>query len=195
MASLTQTIEQQTKEITTEAARKRKKREAKERIKNIAYNVIYNKFYKRQEEPLLTYLKLNNLEERQKFLNDLPVIYKIQNDYINEQEASEIYTKELNRLFKVFKENKKYIDQQDIEYLQEIEAEEIEEPEELEEIEKQPINKTTYIQNTLNEIPTIELLGALGTICIEFVKIPLALVSFIFGFTTEMARPTKRKRR
>lgn len=192
MASLTQTIEQQTKEITTEAARKRKKREAKERIKNIAYNIIYNEFYKRQEDPLLIYLKLNNLQERQKFLNDLPILYKIKNDYINEQEASDIYTKELSRQFKVFKENKKYIDQQNMEYLQEIEAEEIEEETPK---EKQPISKTNYIQNTLNEMPTLELLGALGTICIEFIKIPLALVSFIFGFTTEMARPAKRKRR
>ena len=184
MASLTQTIEQQTKEITTEAARKRKKREAKERIKNIAYNVIYNKFYKRQEEPLLTYLKLNNLEERQKFLNDLPVIYKIQNDYINEQEASEIYTKELNRLFKIFKENKKYIDQQDMEYSQEIEAEEIE--------EETPKKKAKY--NILSDYKINNIFNVLefiGIVTIKVFEIGIYLISGFFYFIYAMLKPLK----
>ena len=190
MASLTATIQQQTKEITSEAVQKRRKREAKERIKNIAYNIIYKEFYKQQETPELVYLKLNNIRERQKFINDLPAIYKIQNDYITEQEASDVYTKELNRQFKVFKNNLKFIEQQDNEYLQEIEAEQIEEEKNQ---PQQTTDKTNYIYNTLNQFPTLEFLGALGTIFIEFAKIPLALVSFIFGFTTEMARPRKRR--
>lgn len=190
MARLTDTLQQQTKEIVSEAAQKRKKREAKEKIKNIAYNIMYIDFYKQQENPILVYLKYNNIRQRQKFIDDLPAIYKVQNDYINEQEASEIYTKELNRLFKVFKENKKYIDQKDLEYMQEQEAEQTEK-----ETQPHSINKVNYIYNTLNQFPTLEFLGTLGTILIEFAKIPLALVSFIFGFTTEMARPQRRKRR
>lgn len=187
MASLTDTLQQQTRAVVSETAQKRKKREAKEKVKNIAYMTLYDKFYKSQEEPMLIYLKYNNIRERQEFIDNLPVIYKIQNDYINEQEASEIYTKELNRLFKIFKENKKYIDYKDNEYLQQQEAEETEQTQEQ--------NKLNQIQNTIQLMPTYKTLGTLGLIFIELTKIPLCIISFLFGFITELLKPYRRRKR
>ena len=185
MARLTDTLQQQTKEIVSETAQKRKKREVKEKVKNIAYFTLYDKFYKQQEEPLLIYLKLNNMEERQKFIDDLPAIYKVQNDYINEQEASEIYTKELNRLFKIFQNNKKYIDQQDNEFLQEQEETEEIEQEETEEIKNNNILSDYKINNFLNA------LEFLGIATIKIFEIGIYLIFGFFYFIFEMLKPIR----
>lgn len=131
MGALTMEIEKVNNSFLTEKQQKRREKEQKQQYEQELFNKFYNYFKSRQHNYELNYKYFNNIHKREELLN---TICKNSNNimYLNT-----IYSKKLKEVYKIFKDNFEYIQEQ--------------ESNEQEEYKQQMQLLTNNLQNVLNQ--------------------------------------------
>lgn len=106
--SLIGEVERLNNTFLSEKRLKQKEKEDKQQTQAALFNYFYKQFKKNDINFDYTYIKLSSIRKREKILNDKNIIY---NNSLTFEELNNIYNKTLKKVYFIFKENYKYIEE------------------------------------------------------------------------------------